>query len=127
MKPPGANLHCLLNSIAWKLLHQIRTPITADITGSADRADGGVIVRVYPVNQPGLPPLNTPGTWLSPIEQLIWNALAGPEPLVGKEIAAKIGLPHDPRIKYLLKNLEDRGVLTHEDGQGYSRGGLDTK
>lgn len=62
----------------------------------------------------------TPGKWLSTPEQSIWAVLEN-GPLLGKQIASKLGWAYDQRIKQFLSNLEDRGVLTHDDGIGYAR------
>lgn len=64
-----------------------------------------------------------PGRWLSELEANIWRAIKPGEWLTGKQVAVRLGRDYDrdPKLKHLLANLEDRGVLLHEDGQGYAR------
>jgi hypothetical protein len=62
----------------------------------------------------------TPGKWLSPYEQSIWAVLAD-GPLLGKQIASKLGWAFDPSTRLLLSNLVNREVLTNDDGAGYAR------
>jgi hypothetical protein len=60
-----------------------------------------------------------PGSHFSPTERLIWNALAD-GPRLGKQIAAAIGQEYDARLKVILRNLVERGVIDTTDA-GYSR------
>ena len=62
------------------------------------------------------------GQWFSPLESAILLAI-GSDALGGKEVAAKTGQPYDPRLKTLLRNLVDRGVLLHTS-EGYRRAGI---
>jgi hypothetical protein len=81
-----------------------------------------VCVEVNPVNAAETQAfVKYPGLFLSAFEQLVWGVVDEKTPLVAKEIAVKIGRAYDAKLKYLLLNLEDRGVLTHEDGRGYLR------
>jgi hypothetical protein len=62
------------------------------------------------------------GRFLSDIETAIVTAI-GSGCLQGKEIAAKLSRKYDPALKIIIKNLHDRGVLTHQSGEGYRKAG----
>ena len=112
----------LLNATAWRILHALRAPVREAIEVRA--GDDGGVVRVV-LSPPGLDgaPEERPGKWLSALELIVWRALDG-KVLSGKALAAQCGEEYGPKIKYLLLNLEERGVITHDPGQGYSRAGL---
>lgn len=124
MRPPDdASFLCSLNSTAWKILGtvlKVRRLIGKRHTMHVHEQGMGVTITVCPAGQQESVPL--PGKWLSPTGLLIWRAFSGPgEWLVGKEIAARIDRDHDTKLRYLLLDMEERGVLLHEDGKGYAR------
>lgn len=116
---------CILNSAAWSILGKIPSGLADAIEVQVDRGDVAVRIQVAPSNdgEGGDGVLRYPGTWLSSTEQLIWNALAE-RALLGKQIAAKLGWEYSTKLKFLLSNLEDRGVLLHDETSGYSRAEL---
>jgi len=100
-------------------------PLEAPLVVPAADEDHRVIITIKPAClSPDAPSERLPGRWLSDAEQLVWKCLGPDEWLVGKEIAARCGREHDTKLRYLLMNLEDRGVLLHEDGRGYARAGM---
>jgi len=117
---PTVTLRCLITSVAWGLLAKLKAPVPGEVGVRVDRGDLAVTITVHP---PGAPEAadRVPGRMLSSTEQLVWQAIQPGEWLVGKEIAGRIGRDYDVRLRYLLLNLEDRGVLAHEDGKGYAR------
>lgn len=118
------SLQCVLNSVAWRVLAGMlkverRTRQVERVTAHVVQDGLAVTITVCTAGQQESEPI--PGRWLSDAEQLVWRAIQVGQWLNGKEIAARCGREHDTKLKYLLLNLEDRGVLVHEDGKGYAR------
>lgn len=106
---------------AHQLLASLRGPVVEDVSVRVVEGDVVVTVEVAPADPAAtLYPTRYPGHWLSATEQLIWRVLeAGP--LLGKQIASAMGWDYSTRLKVLLANLEERGVLTHDEVEGYAR------
>lgn len=114
------SLHCLLYKHAYSIAAVVKTTPPENTAARVVEGDLVVSIQVVPVNLEPAASARLPGSWLSSQEQLIWNALNG-EPLLGKQIAAKLGWDYSTKLRYLLSNLEDRGVLHHDEVAGYSR------
>lgn len=116
-------LRSILHVYAWQIVTRVQSPPDEAITVEVDQDNLAVRVEVAPVNpaEKSNPAMRYPGAWLSPVERLVWNALAD-KPLIGKQIAAKIGEEYDSTLKVLLRNLVNRGVITHDETGGYARG-----
>jgi hypothetical protein len=112
--------HRLL-SVAHTILGTVQRP--PDEPVSVEVAEDGVRVSIRLhrcQDDPAPGRARIPGRHLSSAEALIWECL-GADSLQGKQVAVRIGMEYGPRVKVLLANLVDRGVLNHEDGDGYSR------
>lgn len=96
--------------------HTLDRPITARCR---DRARTS-IVTIGPRGAQVEPDSELSGHFFSPLESAVWVALKD-SPLLGKQIAAALGRKYDPELKYLLSNLEERGVITRVAGRGYFR------
>lgn len=106
---------------ARQILLQIAVPLEGPLAVKAGDDEHRVVIAVSPANLEAEPAEQRPGEWLSPLGRLLWNALPPGEWLVGKQIASRAGLPYEAKLKHILQDLEDRGVLLHEDGRGYAR------
>jgi hypothetical protein len=94
-----------------------RKPLCVTARNAANR----VTVRVEAAPADAGAAVCYPGRHLSSVELLVWNALADGAKY-SKEIAHAIGWSQDQsKLRILLANLEDRGVIVHEERQGYSR------
>ena len=115
---------CVVNAHAWQILRELQKPIEERIVTQVALARLSVRVEVALHDLDDIaPPPQYPGAWLSSTEQLIWRALDR-RPLLGKQIAAAMGMEYGTRLKVLLSNLEERGVLTHDEATGYARAPL---
>jgi len=110
--------------ILVRLARRATEPITVHVRNRSHE----VRIQVNPVNLTEPPPIERyPGAWLSPLELLVWRAFEENQALSGKQIAARTGQEYGPKLKYLLLNMEDRGLLTHDTGVGYTRISADEK
>ncbi len=72
-----------------------------------------------------------PGMWMSAIEREIVRVIgvekaAKPKGHVkGAIVADRMGEPHGPKIKTLLANLVERGILAWSEEDGYTLAALD--
>jgi hypothetical protein len=61
------------------------------------------------------------GRFYSPLEEMVVRLLAGTgQPLQGKQIALGLGRPCDRDLRGELGTLEARGVIVHQNGEGYA-------
>lgn len=109
----------------WKEV--IRSAGIPDVEESGTAEEDGltIVVLAYQTGSETQPDEKMPGKYLSPTEQLIWNALEE-KALVGKVIAARIKDQYDSTFKTLLSNLVQRGVITPDENGGYRRGEVHT-
>lgn len=124
-----SSIQCVIQSVAWKVLGGVlrvvkRMPRYQEKRVSVTVHQSGVAVTlsIHPVDQLAAEPF--PGRFLSDAELHVWRTLERGQWLVGKEIASQCGKRYDdPRFKWMLMNLADRGVLEHDDdgGKGYRR------
>jgi hypothetical protein len=116
--------HKLL-SVAHTILGTVQRPPDEPVSVEVAEEGVRVSIRLHRCQDEATPDrARMPGRHLSSAEALIWEALGG-DTLQGKQIAAKIGWEYGPKLKILLANLYDRGVIGHEDGEGYSRATAD--
>lgn len=121
-------LRCVLTAHAHDLLVDLlRTSQTLPdepLVVQVSESDLTVSIKVAPSDSvEGRSAVQFPGMWLSASEQLIWGAL-GDGPLIGKKIAGRLNWEYTTRLRYLLSNLEERGVLVHDETTGYARATL---
>lgn len=115
---------CVVNAHAWQILREIQRPVDETIAAQVALVDLLVRIEVATNDVESIPPpAKYPGTWLSATEQLIWRALER-KPMLGKQIAAATGIDYGTRLKVILSNLEERGVLIHDETTGYARAPL---
>ena len=125
-KPPDrsrSRLRTYLKMLALQAI--LGTPVTPDKAHVVKVEDGflQVKIRIAPVSAPSRTHTETDdsgGSFFSLPESALVNAIGPTACLVGKKIAAICGQVYDTRVKILLANLIDRGVLEHDaGGQGY--------
>lgn len=117
-------LRSAVKAQAYSLLSSIPEAPSRPVSVAASDGTVRVMVVVSGIDGPaaaGVAPEGVKGLFLSPIEAAIVNALqaAGGVALSGKVLASRVSQEYDTRMKYVLVNLEDRQVISHESGQGY--------
>ena len=110
---------CVVNAHAWQILRELVKPIE-EVAACVNTKDVLVQVRVAHVNMEAKEQEVQPGSWFSPVERLIWLALVG-GPMIGKRVASKCQQEYDSTFRVILRNLVNRGVLTHDETDGFSR------
>ena len=111
---------CVVNAHACQILRELVQPIEEEVAACVNTEDVLVQVRVSHVNTEAKEQERGPGSWFSPVERLIWLALVGGS-MIGKRVASKCGQEYDSTFRVILRNLVNRGVLTHDETDGFSR------
>lgn len=111
-------LRSRLKAIGYEALALLEEPVKAPLRIRAGDRQHIATLTVAPRGHQEEPA--QVGSWLSPLEAAICLTLHGGVSLQGKQIAARISQPYDVRLQMILRNLRDRGILRHENGEGYS-------
>lgn len=110
-----------LYAYCWQILSHLTGKRLPPLAVEVDDGVHRVTITVDRVDSAGGQAQRFPGNFFSPRELLVWQALAN-GPLTGEGICAAIpGWRYDTPVKYLLSNLEERGVIRREDRRGYER------
>jgi hypothetical protein len=113
-----------LRAVASLLAQAARRFLRAAVRARATFGGVEALILLRPMSAlPSVTPSpQSAGGWFSPLEQRIWDALAG-GPLLGREIADRLGMSNSPSLRAILGNLVARGCLIAEPGRrrGYAR------
>lgn len=123
-----AAMRDLLKGKAFTLLSLLKIPVTRPIAVRAANELTAVQISVRPVDDVTHAIDGLPGMHFSPLERLIYDAVLAEKtrqpdrPITGKVVASRLGHEYNAKLKIVLGNLVERGVLTHAAGEddGYS-------
>ena len=118
---PGSRvLRAQLRALLWQMMAAVVSrpdpkPLTLSIQDRAVQ----ITATIAPAGATATGGAAYPGKHLGTLETAIWLALV--KPMNAKRLARELNEPCSPKIRTILANLVERGVLTHSTEQGYSR------
>jgi hypothetical protein len=104
--------------LAWE--DSIPTPTPFVVTIETEQGDKrSFCCRLWPDLEQPVQEAPSPGRWLSPIEESIVQALSSGGWSASPQIAKVLQITDLERLKVVLTNLVDRGILESVPGKGY--------